>query len=95
MITYKAMYQFVDGGVHCEVLDFPGALSCADDLKEARLMLADALQEMALAHILHGEPLPLPNPDVPVPPEADLDEPIYLLVIGTPAIRIVPVGLER
>ena len=27
MVTYKAMYKYVVGGVHAEVLDFPGTIS--------------------------------------------------------------------
>ena len=27
MLTYRAMYKFVDGGVHAEVLDFPGVIT--------------------------------------------------------------------
>jgi hypothetical protein len=31
MLTYKAMYKFLDGGhVHGEVLDFPGAIAAAE-----------------------------------------------------------------
>ena len=47
MLTYKAMYKFLDHGVHAEVLDFPGAITSADTLEEARRLLADALAEMA------------------------------------------------
>ena len=36
MLTYKAAYQFVDGGVHAHVLDFPGAITCGADLADAR-----------------------------------------------------------
>ena len=27
MVTYKAMHKYVVGGVHAEVLDFPGTIS--------------------------------------------------------------------
>ena len=27
MLTYKAMYKFLDQGVHAEVLDFPGTIT--------------------------------------------------------------------
>ena len=27
MLTYKAMYKYLDEGVHAEVLDFPGVIS--------------------------------------------------------------------
>ena len=36
MLVYKAMYKFLDQGVHAEVLDFPGAISWGPDLNEAR-----------------------------------------------------------
>jgi hypothetical protein len=34
MITYRAMFLFVDGGVHAEALDFPGAISCGQTLED-------------------------------------------------------------
>ena len=40
MLAYKAMYKFIDEGVHAEVLDFPGAISFGADMDEARRMLA-------------------------------------------------------
>jgi len=43
MLTYKAAYQFVEGGVHATLLDFPGAITCGADLAEARRLLASAL----------------------------------------------------
>jgi predicted RNase H-like HicB family nuclease len=89
MITYKAMYKFVDEGVYAEVLDFPGALSFGADLEEARRMLASALVDMAETHILMGKPLPQPDPahtDV----EADIEEPIYLLLTAASRVALVP-----
>ena len=54
MLTYKAMYKYVNGGVHAEVLDFPGAITLGRDLDDAREQLAGALVDMAetclLAH---------------------------------------------
>lgn len=47
MLTYKAAYQFIDEGVHAHVLDFPGAITCAADLAEARKLLASALLDLA------------------------------------------------
>jgi predicted RNase H-like HicB family nuclease len=76
MLTYKAMYKFLDDGVHGEVLDFPGVITCGKDLAEARYLLASALTDMAETNLLYGEPLPLPNPSV-TDPEADLEEPIH------------------
>ena len=89
MITYKAMYKFVEGGVHAEVLDFPGAITCANTLPEARRLLASALVDMAETHILENELLPRPNPAA-TDSESDIEEPIYLLLGGASNIRIIP-----
>ena len=43
MLTYKAMYKFLDQGVHAEVLDFPGTITFGATLEEARRLLASAL----------------------------------------------------
>jgi len=91
MLTYKAMYQFVEGGVHAEVLDFPGAISCGDDLEQARRMLADALVDMAETHLLQGKPLPAADPTVSNP-DSDLEEPIHLLLSAASRVCVVPQG---
>ena len=77
MLVYKAMYKYLDEGVHAEVLDFPGAITWGADLQQARQSLASALVDMAETNLLHGEPLPKPDATV-TDPEADLEEPIYL-----------------
>ena len=82
MITYKAMYKIEPDGVHAEVLDFPGAISCGATLEEAREWLAGALVDMAETHLIEGEPLPVPNPNAHNP-EADVEEPIYLVLSAT------------
>ena len=33
MLTYKAMYKYLDEGVHAEVLDFPGVISFGKNLE--------------------------------------------------------------
>lgn len=89
MLTYKAMYKFLDPGVHAEVLDFPGTITCGDTLQEARRLLASALVDMAEIALLRGEPLPQPDPlctDV----EADVEEPIHLLLTAASHISVVP-----
>ena len=91
MLTYKAMYKYLDDGVHAEVLDFPGAISCGSDLAEARKMLGSALVDMAETSLLRGESLPRPNPSCS-DPEADIEEPIHL--IFTAASRVVQVPQE-
>ena len=89
MLTYKAMYKFLEHGVHAEVLDFPGTITAGDTLQEARRLLASALVDMAETALLRGEPLPQPDP-LCADPEADVEEPIHLLLIAASHIRIVP-----
>ena len=89
MLTYKAMFKFLPDGVHGEVLDFPGAITCAETLAEARRMLAGALVDMAEPSLLHGEQLPKPNPSV-TDNESDLEEPIHLILTAASHVRVVP-----
>ena len=89
MIIYKAMYTIEPEGVHAEVLDFPGAISCAATLDEARNWLASALVDMAETYLLQGRPLPVPNPNVH-DEEADIEEPIYLLLTAASRVKTVP-----
>lgn len=53
MLTYKSMYKFDRDGVHGEVLDFPGVITCGKDLEETRALLAGALVDMEIgrAHV--------------------------------------------
>jgi predicted RNase H-like HicB family nuclease len=94
MLTYKAMYKFLDQGVHAEVLDFPGTITFGENLQEARRLLASALVDMAETNLLRGEPLPQPDPSC-TDPEADLEEPIYLLLVAAPHVRVVPESSPR
>ncbi len=89
MLTYKAMYKFLDDGVHGEVLDFPGAITCGKDLTETRRLLASALVDMAETNLLEGEPLPVPNHLI-TDKEADLEEPIHLILNASSQVKIVP-----
>jgi predicted RNase H-like HicB family nuclease len=91
MITYRAMYKYLDDGVHAEVLDFPGVISCGGDLAEARRLLRGALADVAETALQHGEPLPQPNPAV-TNSESDLEEPIHLLLQA--ATHVVEVPLD-
>ncbi len=80
MVTYKAMYKYLDNGwVHGEVLDFPGVITCDNNLQHTRTALASALAEMAEMLASEGEPLPQPNPRL-TNNDADIEEPIYLLI---------------
>jgi len=74
------MYKYLDNGVHAEVLDFPGVISCGANLEEARRMLASALVDMAETNLMQGESLPMPNPML-TDPDADLEEPIHYFVL--------------
>ena len=89
MRTYKAMYKFLPDAVHAEVLDFPGVITCGADLNEARDLLSSALVDMAEECLLRHEPLPDPDPAA-TDPEADLEEPIHLVLQASPRISITP-----
>lgn len=90
MLTYKAMFKFVDGGVHAEVVDFPGVISCGEDLENARRNLACALTDLAETHLLAGEVLPLPKPELASDQDPDLEEPIHLLLQAASRLQIIP-----
>jgi predicted RNase H-like HicB family nuclease len=89
MLTYKAMYKFVDGGVHAEVLDFPGVITFGRDLDDAREMLASALVDMSETNLLANQSLPRPDPGA-TDVESDVEEPIHLLLTATNRVSIVP-----
>jgi len=91
VLTYKAMYKTVDGGVHAEVLDFPGVITCAPDMELARRLLGSALVDMAETLLTRGEPLPTPDPSTS-DPDADLEEPIHLLLQAASRIATVAGG---
>jgi predicted RNase H-like HicB family nuclease len=77
MLIYRTMFKFLEDGVHAEVLDFPGVITCGPDLPEVRRLLASALVAMAKLRLEQGQPLPAPNP-LAKDPVADLTEPIHL-----------------
>jgi predicted RNase H-like HicB family nuclease len=83
------MFKFLDDGVHAEVLDFPGVITCATDLDEARRLLRSALADMAETALQRGESLPLPNPSL-TDADGDLEEPIYLLLQAATRVAEVP-----
>ena len=91
MLTYKAGYKFVDGGVHAQVVDFPAAITCANDLTEARRLLAGALLDVAEARLELGQSLPTPNPQAS-DQEMDFEEPIYLHLSASNQIEQTPAG---
>jgi predicted RNase H-like HicB family nuclease len=79
MLVYKSAYRWENGVFLGEVLDFPGTVSFGQSLDEARENLAGALRDMAETNLLRGEPLPLPDASRS-DPQADLEEPIYLVL---------------
>ena len=87
MLVYKAMFKYLDKGVHAEALDFPGVITFGANLDQARQLLASALVDMAETNLERGEPLPKPDPAIS-DPDADLEEPIYLLLQA--ASRVAP-----
>lgn len=91
MLTYKAGYKFVNGGVHAQVVDFPAAITCAADLTEARRLLAAALLDVAESRLELGQPLPTPNANA-TDPEMDFEEPIYLHVSASSEVEQIPAG---
>jgi len=89
MLTYKAAYQFVEGGVHAHVLDFPGAITCGPDIAEARRLLASAMLDLANLSLERGESLPIPNATL-FDPDADIEEPLHLHLSASTAVELVP-----
>ena len=79
MLIYKSVYKWDEDVCVGEVLDFPGTVASGSTLTEARTRLAEALRDMAETNLLRGEPLPLPD-DRRTDADADLEEPIYLLL---------------
>jgi len=92
MLTYKAAYYHAQGGVHAQVLDFPGAITCGETLDEVRRLLASALLDMAELALERGELLPVPAP-ASHDEEADIEEPLYLHLRTSTSIEILPAGV--
>jgi predicted RNase H-like HicB family nuclease len=88
MLSYKAMFKYLEDGVHAEVLDFPGVITCGKDLAEARRLLSSALVDMAETALSNGKPLPLADPNA-TDSEADLEEPIHLLLKAASRVELV------
>jgi predicted RNase H-like HicB family nuclease len=89
MLTYKAMYKYLDEAVHAEVLDYPGVISLGATLEEARRMLASALVDVAETDLLEGRPLPPPDPTAD-DADADIVEPIHLLLTAASVVVQMP-----
>jgi len=89
MLSYRSAYRFLPDGVHGEVLDFPGVITCGSNIEEARSLLAGALVDMAETNLLLGESLPTPDPAV-VDDEADIMEPIHLILNASTRYTVLP-----
>jgi len=89
MLSYKAMYKFLDKGIHAEVLDFPGVITFGENLDEARRCWLSALVDMAETNLMKGESLPQPDPTIS-DPDADIEEPIHLLLTAASRVSLVP-----
>ena len=87
MLTYKSSYKWSEGVMLGEVLDFPGTIAYGNSLDEARNRLASALRDMAETNLINGEPLPIPNP-LATDEDADLEEPIYLVIQTGPQLAM-------
>lgn len=92
MLTYKAAYKFVEGGVHAQLVDYPAVISCGSDLEDARRMLASALLDMANYALELGEALPVPRPLLS-DPTADIEEPIHLHLSASSQVDLIPAGV--
>jgi predicted RNase H-like HicB family nuclease len=92
MLTYRAAYQFVEGGVHTHLLDFPGAITAGADLAEARRLLASALRDLAAYALDQDEPLPRPDPSRS-DPDAGLEEPMHVHLRASAAAKVIPSGV--
>jgi predicted RNase H-like HicB family nuclease len=65
MLEYHAAYYQLkedDGWYVVSLLDFPGVNTQGRTLREARLMVKDALQLMVESYLEEGRRLPKPNP---------------------------------
>ncbi len=89
--TYKAAYQFVDGGVHRMSWISPGQSPAGPTLSR-RAVLASALLDLAELCLERGEPLPIPDPSVS-DPDADIEEPLHLHLKASTAVELVPTGV--
>ena len=78
MRKYRAAYYLEDDGWYVvSLLDFPGVNSQGKNLRQARMMIRDALKLMAECYLDDGRPLPTPDPKVR-DKDADLHERIAL-----------------
>jgi len=92
MLIYKAAYKFLEDGIHAEVLDFPGVITCGKRINETRRLLAGALVDMAETRLEMGKPLPRPNPEA-LDSDADFDEPIHLILKAATQVQVRPAAL--
>lgn len=89
MLIYKAAYTYCPDGIHAQVLDFPGVITCGKRINETRKLLAGALEDMAETYLEMGKPLPRPNAELR-DSEADFDEPIHLILKASTKVELRP-----
>ena len=58
--AYPAILSFDDDGISIEYPDLPGCLSCADDIKEAKLFANEALRLHLWSMEIHRDEIPEP-----------------------------------
>ena len=62
MLDYHAAFYPADNGWYVvSLLDFPGVNSQGKNLREARMMIKDALKLMAESYLEDGRTLPIPD----------------------------------
>jgi predicted RNase H-like HicB family nuclease len=71
---HAAFYKQEDGWYVVSVLDFPGVHSQGKNLREARLMIKDALKLTIEYYLDHGFRLPKPNAKAADPTAARVDK---------------------
>lgn len=82
MLKYHAAYyRQPDGWYVVSMLDFPGVNSQGKNLREARIMIEDALQLMVECYLDEERPLPKPDPRAKCS-EADTHEAMSLSHLG-------------
>ena len=85
MLTYKAVYIYLDDGIHGQILDFPGVITCGSTLEETRRLLASALVDRRKRTFCMANHCPSLTD-----PEADLEEPMHLLLTAASRVNLTP-----
>ena len=91
MESFAGVLRSEDKGPGQVVFNVPAERRVNETRLEVRYSptLAGALVDMAETNLLFGEPLPRPDPSR-ADPDADLEEPIHLLLTASSRVEIVP-----